>query len=165
MMWLRLAPLLMFGCSTTAPKDGGSRGSTGPVSADSAADPADSGADSGDAPQSPCTGRGTTVSALTESGCVTEAACTWNGDLSYLFTGYTVAGGQDFDGDGVEDFAVSAPFADTVVDAATVYDVGQVDLIWSQPGCWRDGHPGIGDRTHRRRADRHRSAIHRRYRR
>ena len=125
MMWLRLTPLLVFGCSTTAPKGGTSGAGTGPASADSAVDSSDS----GEAPQSPCTGRGTTISALTESGCITEAACTWDGELSYLFTGYTVAGGQDFDGDGVEDFAVSAPFADAVVDAATVYDVGQVDLI------------------------------------
>lgn len=129
MMWLRLAPLVVLGCSTNAPKDDPSGDGTLTPSSDSAAGPSDSGADSGEVPRSPCTGRGTTVSALNESGCITEAACTWDGDLSYLFTGYTVAGGQDFDGDGVEDFAVSSPFADTVVDAAAVYDVGQVDLI------------------------------------
>ncbi len=127
MNWLRLAPLLGVACSTGASKSLPLVDDA--ASTDSAVLRGDSAADSGSSPSPPCSGRGTPVSALTEAGCVTEAACTWDGDLSYLYTGYALAGGQDFDGDGVEDLAISAPLADTVVDAATAYDVGQVDVL------------------------------------
>jgi hypothetical protein len=133
--------LLVVGCSS-APSANKST-ETPTVPGDSATEAVDSGpsTDSGSAPVSPCSGRGTVVSALNADGCVSEAACVWEGELSYLYLGYAVAGGRDFDGDGVEDVVFGAPYGDAVVDSATVYDVGMVHVVSGAE--LTSGQPGV----------------------
>ena len=99
-----------------------------PATGDSAT-PHDSATDSGSPPTPACPSRGTTVGALTDQGCLSEAACAWAGTYAYEYLGYSASGGADFDGDGTEDIAIGGIFADTVIDGAAVYDVGQALLL------------------------------------
>ena len=106
--------------TSDAPRDGtpGTSDSALPDSGDTAVVRADA-----------CDGRGTSISSLTGSGCVTEAACAWHGEFSYTYLGYSAHGGADFDGDGVEDIALGSIFDDTVRDGATAYDVGSATVL------------------------------------
>lgn len=121
-----IVAILGLACATPASKE------TAPAA--TASSPDDSSAAAGDSAMPPdevaptCTA-GTPLSAISVDGCVTEAACQWHGTAGGDFFGYAAAGGADFDGDGVEDFAIGALLADPVVGDTVRWDAGQVVLL------------------------------------
>ena len=77
----------------------------------------------------PACGDGTPLSELTTAGCVSEAACSFHGSAAYDYLGYSADGGQDFDGDGVDDIVLGALFSDAIPEADVLYDAGKVVVL------------------------------------
>ena len=116
---------------------GGCRGKSATDSTAWNGNTSDSGSETG--PTSPSTTALTTASGcgelsdrpvLSGSLCVEEAPCTWTGGQAYEVFGYSVASGEDLDGDGRDDFVVGAPMSDVDLDKTSArLDAGAVYII------------------------------------
>ena len=83
----------------------------------------------------------TNGAALDDTVCALDAACVLSGGAGSAFLGYSLAGGGDFDGDGLEDLAAGAP-GWTVVDVegrALLYTAGSFDEPSVAPTAYLDG--------------------------
>jgi hypothetical protein len=127
----RLALLLALGCGEDKPDAGGGGASESglPPAEDSSPPGSDTADDSGD-PAATGGCHNTDPGPMAEQVCARSSDCSWEGAQPSAYSGFAVAAGLDFDGDGREDAVVGAPLHDVQTMTTGLWaDAGTVLLI------------------------------------
>ncbi len=127
----RLLCILMMACGDEkGPDSDMAAEDTDPKPADDTSTLGDDTATDSGEPLPPPGCRHETSTALGEKTCIQTAACTWEGAQQGSYSGFSVAAGLDFDGDGREDIALGAPLYDVQTMTSGLWaDAGLVQLI------------------------------------